>query len=176
MMSPVRLSRGVFASGVVLALAASAVAQESSDEFSAEERVQLNAGELVVRHVTRREGAYNYVGGTSWQIVRAPVEQVWEEVLLTAIYPRLIPSLDEVEIVEEREDLRVVRMHHAYSVVTAEYFARVRIDREQHQIRFDLDRSRPTSCAQVAASSRCAATVATRSSAGACSRTSARGW
>lgn len=143
MMVAVRYSGRVLAIGGLLALAASAVAQESTQGFSPDERARLLAGELVARPITRREGAYHLVGGVSWQIVRAPVDEVWEVVLNTAIYPRLIPSLDEIEVIEEREDLRVVRMHHSYSVASAEYFSRVRIDRDNHQIRFDLDRSRP---------------------------------
>lgn len=124
-------------------VAASAVAQSSGREFSDLERNQLRAGELVRREVTRREGRYSYVGGSSWQLVRAPLTEVWDLVTDPASYPRVIPSLAEAEVVVDGEDERVIRMEHRYSLVSAEYHARVRIDREQHRIRFDLDRSRP---------------------------------
>jgi len=125
---------------LALLVAAGAVAQ---DEFSAEERDRLVAGELVRREVARREGPFSYVGGTSYQYVRAPLDEVWRTVLDTSAYPRLIPSLQEASVVQESEAERVVHMQHRYSIASAEYYARVRIEEDLHRVRFDLDRSRP---------------------------------
>ncbi len=139
---------GALALGLsVASLAAGALAQLDPDEdaapFTSQERQRLRAGELVARHAVRREGPYRYLGGTSWQRVRAPVEEVWEKVLDVDAYPRLIPSLASATVVSDRGDARVMRMEHRYSVASASYFANVQIDREHHALRFDLDRSRP---------------------------------
>jgi len=111
--------------------------------FTPVERARLRNGELVTREVMRSEGRYHYIGGTSWQVVRAPLEDVWTMVLDTDVYPRIIPSLAEARVVRDGEDQRIVHMTHRYSIATAEYFARVSIDQDAHRVNFDLDRSRP---------------------------------
>lgn len=128
---------------LALAAGSGAFAQRDERAFSADERARLRAGELVVRNEARREGPYRMIGGTSWQRVHAPVEQVWETVLDTEAYPRLIPALERAELVRDDDDTRLVRMHHRYSFARASYFARVTIDHDRHHLRFDLDRSRP---------------------------------
>lgn len=135
------LSAALFGSAL---LGSGAIAQPSERAFTVAERARLRAGELVVRNDTRREGAHRMIGGTSWQRVHAPIEQVWEAVLDTSAYPRLIPALERAELVRDDDSVRLIRMHHRYSFATASYFARVSIDPERHHIRFDLDRSRPS--------------------------------
>lgn len=125
-----------------LVCASLAIAQEDG-EFSEAERQQLRAGELVARHVTRNEAGYHYTGGTSWQRVSAPIDEVWQKVLDVRAYPRLIPALASVRMIEDRDQERILRMEHRYSFAAATYFARVHIDQEHRSLRFDLDRSRP---------------------------------
>jgi hypothetical protein len=131
--------------GCAAALLAGSVAgaQGSGEAFTDAERQRLRAGELVVRNVSRREGRYRMVGGTSWQRVHAPLEQVWETLQDTSAYPRLIPALDRAVLVRDDDDTRLLHMRHSYSFATASYFARVTIDAERYHMRFDLDRSRP---------------------------------
>src|SRR5688500_4032855 len=90
---------------LVLAGAVPAAAQDTS-EFSADERRRLLAGELVRRNISRREGDNDLFGGASWQLVRAPIERVWEVVNDPAVYPRLIPSLSEARVVQDEGDTR----------------------------------------------------------------------
>lgn len=123
--------------------AAVMVARGEDEEFSPSERQRLRAGELVTRRVSRREGPYRMVGGSSWQRVHAPVDQVWATVLDTSTYTRLIPALQRAEVVREEDDTRLLHMQHRYSFATASYYARARIDAERYHIRFDLDRTRP---------------------------------
>lgn len=127
----------------LIALASSALAQERGAPFTPEERSRLLAGELVRRPDARREGNGRYIGGTSWQRVRAPREEVWRVIEDVRNYPRLIPGVDTARVVEDRGDERVIFLRHSYSFVHASYYARVRIQRDDHTIRFDLDRSRP---------------------------------
>lgn len=134
--------------GLVCALTAlAAVGAGAQDDdarpFTRSERHRLRAGELVARHTTRRDGPFHYIGGTSWQRVRAPISEVWETVLDVDSYPRLIPSLDNAEVLQDRGGTRLMRMEHRYSMARASYFARVEVDHERHTLRFELDRSRP---------------------------------
>ena len=124
-------------------LAGAASAQESASAFSAAERRALIAGELVRRNVTRREGRDRLFGGTSWMRVRAPIDEVWRTVSRPTAFPRLVPSLDRVRVVEEEGDERIVWMHHSYAIAETEYYARMTLDPERREMRFELDRSRP---------------------------------
>ncbi len=111
--------------------------------FTREERARLRAGELVRRPEHQRIGDATYVGGMSWQRVRAPRERVWETILDASRYPRLIPGVDRANVIEDRGDRRVMFIHHTYLFVGVGYHANVRIDRERYTIEFDLDRTRP---------------------------------
>ncbi len=126
----------------ISALVATAIAQESGPLTSAE-RQRLVAGELVRRPVARREGAFQYLGGTSFLRIHASRERVWADVIDPANWPVLIPALDEARIVEEHGSTRIAYMQHRYAFVVAGYHARVVVDQEAYTIRFDLDPTRP---------------------------------
>jgi hypothetical protein len=133
--------------GIALLGASGLLAQhtgaQDAEPFSPGERAQLSSGALVRRNTSRREGGNTFVGGTSWQRVRAPIDRVWATVRDPSAYSRLIPSLDEARVVDERGETRIVRMHHTYGIGEAAYFVRMRVDDERHEMRFELDRSRP---------------------------------
>jgi carbon monoxide dehydrogenase subunit G len=118
-------------------------AQETAEPFSLDEQRRLRAGELVTRDVARREGPFRMQGGTSWNRVHAPIDEVWAMVDDLSAYPRLIPSLDEARLIEEQGDERLIYMRHAYSLATASYYARVHLEPERYHVRFDLDVTRP---------------------------------
>lgn len=101
------------------------------------------AGELVRRPDARREGNGRYIGGTSWQRVRASRETVWRVINDVSNYTRLIPGVDRAQVLEERAEHRVVSLRHSYSFVSASYSARVRVDADAHTIYFELDSTRP---------------------------------
>lgn len=132
---------GVLLAGVCGVVAAQA--QEGERGFSAAERRALVAGELVRRPRTRVEGPFHYLGGTSFIRVRGSRDAVFGQVLDTEVYPRLIPSVVEARLVEDRGDRRVVYLRHEFSFVSAEYHANVRIERDAHTVHFDLDPNRP---------------------------------
>ena len=134
---------GLLAVTCISAASFLATAQSAGDAFSASERTALRHGELVQRPSSRREAGFNYLGGTSWLRVRAPIERVWQTVRDPSTYPRLIPSLTSVRVVSEGEGGRLVHMEHRHSFATASYFANVRIDDERRHMSFELDRSRP---------------------------------
>lgn len=137
-------TRNVTAAVVIIALSvltASAVAQGGG--FAPEERRRLLEGELVTRNVSSRRGGDSMFGGTSWMRVRAPIEQVWRTVREPSAYPQLIPSLARARVVEDRGDERVVHMVHRYAIASTSYYVRMRVNAEAHEIRFELDRSRP---------------------------------
>ncbi len=135
------LLRSVLAISTLALVTATVSAQTSG--FTPDERALLLAGELVSRDMSRREGDDHLFGGSSWQRVHAPIDRVWQTVTDPSAYPRLIPSLERVRVVEAREHERVLLMHHSYAIASTDYYAIMRIDDAHHRIEFELDRSRP---------------------------------
>lgn len=123
-----------------LALVAAAGAQ---DRFRPEEERALLEGQLVRRVTSRREGRSELHGGMSWQLVRAPIEDVWEAAIAPSNLPRLIPSLVEAQLVEQRGNVRLLRMRHDYGIASTTYYARMVLEPEARSLSFELDRSRP---------------------------------
>lgn len=118
-------------------------AQESGAAFTSRERAALRSGELVRRSVTRREGGRRYIGGTSWQRVRAPRETVWRVINDVRSYRRIIPGVAAAEVVETSGAHRTVLLRHRYAFVNASYYAQVHADHDAYTLSFRLDRSRP---------------------------------
>lgn len=121
-----------------------ALVRSQEAEFDAAERRQLLAGELVRRDASRTEGRHQLFGGTSWIRVRAPIARVWRAIRDPRIYPRLIPSLERVRVVEQTGDAVVLLMHHEYAIASTDYHARMTFDDAAHTVRFELDRTRPS--------------------------------
>jgi carbon monoxide dehydrogenase subunit G len=120
-----------------------AQATGGAQPFSRDERARLVAGELVRRPEQRRESGGTYIGGLSWQRVRAPRERVWQTIVDASLYPRLIPAVERADVVEDEGSHRLMRMRHGYLFVHVGYFANVEVDPDSYTIRFDLDSSRP---------------------------------
>lgn len=134
---------GALAFVPALLFVASPVAAQGERPFSAEERAQLLRGEMVRRDVSRSENGATLFGGASWMRVEAPIDRVWALITSPASYPRLIPSLESVRVVERDEGETVMAMHHAFGIGEADYFARMRVDAPARTISFELDTDRP---------------------------------
>lgn len=111
--------------------------------FDADERTALLRGELVRRDLSRREGGRALYGGASWQRIDEPPERVWARATQVSALASVIPSLDEARLVEERDDQRVVYVHHSYGIGATAYHLRMRLDHAAHTLDFELDTSRP---------------------------------
>lgn len=132
----------VVLAGIAIVACGAATAQDRGGAFDAAERRALVAGELVRRNLSRREGGEQLFGGASWQRVRAPIERVWELATDARALTRLIPSLDEARIVEERGSSRLLYMHHSYGIGAASYYVRMDLDHDARSLRFRVDPSR----------------------------------
>jgi len=124
---------------VLLACISATIASAQDSEFTSSERRALVAGDLVRRNLSQ----HNLYGGTSWQLVRAPIDRVWQVAIDPSSYPHLIPSLEEARVVEEHGSHRIVYMRHAYGVFSSVYYARMHIDEHARTVRFELDDTRP---------------------------------
>ena len=113
-------------------------------EFSAQERQQLQAGELVQRPASQRRGDLELTGGASWQVIDASPEVVWQALLDTQHYPRMMPRVLEARVVGSSGRGRTVFMRQgAEGWVEKRYFLKVRVDEQRRDITFTIDDQRP---------------------------------
>lgn len=128
-------------------VAASAVVAPSGDAqergFSSSERATLDDGRIVIRRRTEMRNGLLHFGGTSYQAIDRPIEEVWRAVRDPSNYRSLLPQVESVRTVSRGEHEAVVRLEHAYSVVHAAYHLRVRFDDSRRDLSFDLDARRP---------------------------------
>lgn len=130
--------------GAVCALPAIGSAQ-GGGTFTAAERQRLSRGELVMRRESQMRGELRLIGGTSWQVVDAPPDAVWEAVTDTDDYTRFLPRVVESRVVRDRDTQRLVFLRHAQGPVEASYTVRIDFMPRQRMARFRIDPARSDS-------------------------------
>lgn len=118
-------------------------ADAQSRGFSDAEREVLAAGRLVAHRRMEHRGQLVHFGGTSFQTVDRPLDEVWRAVRDPANYRNLLPQVESVTVVSRGQDEGVIRIEHAYGLIRAAYHLRLRFDPSRHDLSFDLDPSRP---------------------------------
>jgi ribosome-associated toxin RatA of RatAB toxin-antitoxin module len=115
-----------------------------SSNFTADEWRRLEAGELVLRPVTRTQGGMKLMGGSSWQVIDAPPEVVWRALLDTPRYHRMLPQVLEAKLVRKSDNTRTVFLRQgAQGLMEAKYYLRVNVHEERRDITFTIDDELP---------------------------------
>ena len=126
---------------------APADARDAAAELSSEELSKLERGELVVRASSERRGKLRLIGGTAFQVVSAPPEVVWQALLDTPHYRRMLPELQSAQLVRETATgstlTRLVTLTHGRGPAVASYTLAMQIDPKKRDIAFRMDESRP---------------------------------
>jgi len=135
--------RLVIALGAVLLLSAVAYAGNGTRELSQEERASLDRGALVQRPIVERRGSLELMGGTSYQVIDAPLNVVWSALLDTAHYHRMMPRVLEAKLVAEDAKGRTVFMRQGAGPIERRYYLTVRTYPERGDITFSVDEKRP---------------------------------
>ncbi len=122
-----------------------AVAVAGDTQLTRAELARLEREQRVERRVTLQRGGLRLIGGTSWQVIDAPPDVVWQALLDTEHYKRMLPQVAEVRLVREAGDSRTVFVRHGGPIVQPSYYLSVQIDRREHGLTFHVDESRPRS-------------------------------
>lgn len=122
-----------------------------SRELSQEERASLDKGALVQRPRVERRGSLDLMGGTSYQVIDAPLKVVWNALLDTDHYHRMMPRVLEAKVVRDdthtqdapgdRE--RTVFMRQGAGPFERAYYLNVRVYPDRGDITFSVDEKRP---------------------------------
>jgi Polyketide cyclase / dehydrase and lipid transport len=116
----------------------------NSSNFTAEEWKRLDAGQLVLRPVSRTQGRQRLMGGSSWQVIDAPPEVVWRALLDTPRYNRMMPQVLEARVVRAADNQRTVFLRQGTEgLVEAKYYLRVNVHEEKRDITFAVDDEMP---------------------------------
>ena len=112
-------------------------------DFSNEERASLDAGALVSRPMVERRGSLELRGGTSFQVIDAPLRVVWKALLDTSHYHRMMPRVIEARVVQDKANERTVFMRQGAGPFEKTYYLTVRMYEERGDITFSIDERRP---------------------------------
>ncbi|HKU43230.1 MAG TPA: SRPBCC family protein [Polyangiales bacterium] len=112
-------------------------------ELSDEERAELDRGALVQRPMVERRGSLELMGGTSYQVIDAPVKVVWSALLDTEHYHRMMPRVLEAKVVSNAGSERTVFMRQGAGPFERAYYLTVRTYEERGDITFSVDERRP---------------------------------
>jgi hypothetical protein len=126
-----------------VALAGPALAGTGGRDLSSEERASLAAGALVSRPLAERRGSLDLLGGTSYQVIDAPLRVVWDALLDTQYYHRMMPRVLEARLVQGSSEQRTVFMRQGAGPFERAYYLNVHIRESQGDISFSVDEHRP---------------------------------
>ena len=73
-------------------------------DFSKAEHNQLERGELVSRPITKQSGGMRLFGGTSWMLIQAPAEQVWQALQDIPRYTSMLPKAVEARVLRKHNN------------------------------------------------------------------------
>jgi hypothetical protein len=126
-----------------MSLATVASAGGDHRDFSTEERASLAAGGLVSRPMQERRGSLELIGGTSYQVIDAPLAVVWSALLDTSHYHRMMPRVLEARLVKDEARERTVFMRQGAGPFERNFYLAVHVHEETRDITFSVDDSRP---------------------------------
>jgi hypothetical protein len=112
-------------------------------ELSQEERADLDRGALVRRPIVERRGSLQLMGGTSYQVIDAPLKVVWSALLDTEHYHRMMPRVLEAKVVSGEGNERTVFMRQGAGPFERAYYLTVRTYEDRGDITFSVDERRP---------------------------------
>lgn len=118
-------------------------APKAARPLTSQERERLSRGELVTRPVIERRGALRLVGGSSWQVINAKPSAVWQAVLDTSRYHRMLPRVKFAKVINKNAQQRTVLVTHDGGVVDVTYSLKVKTYPDRWDVTFALDESRP---------------------------------
>jgi hypothetical protein len=135
----------VFGTVMLLSAASAAViaGNGANRDFSTQERESLAAGALVSRPMVEHRGSLELRGGTSFQVIDAPLRVVWQALLDTSHYPRMMPRVIEAKVVQDDARERTVFMRQGAGPFEKAYYLTVRMYQERGDITFSVDERRP---------------------------------
>ncbi len=134
-----------FAALCVLSVALSmpATSLASGDALTTEEKKLLAEGELVMKPKNEQRGAYKMFGGQSWQIIDAPIEEVWTTLTDLSGYKNFIPLATESNVGDRAGDEADVAIRQQWGPIDVRYVLQTTLETDRNAVVFRVDHSQP---------------------------------
>ncbi|MET0283402.1 MAG: SRPBCC family protein [Polyangiales bacterium] len=114
-------------------------AEDLKRPFSDAEKKQLAAGQLVTRRVQEEKNGLRLIGGSSWQVIKAPPDTVFRALLDTPRYDRMLPTVSRAQLISQAPTLRRVKLEHKKGPLGISYRMALIIDPARRDISFKLN-------------------------------------
>jgi len=125
------------------ASAAPSAAPRAEQRLDAVERDRLLAGELVTRPLEFQRHGGKYIGGVSYQLLRASPDEVLATLQSVESLPEALPRTKRARLVESQGREAKVELVQGKGMVEATYTVHLVRVSGRNELRFWLDRNRP---------------------------------
>ena len=115
----------------------------ATPELTTDDEVRLAAGETVTYPETKQRHGKRYIGGVSYTLVDATVDELTSLLGDMAAYRQVLPHARDARVVGQAGVDRLVEITQGNALVQAAYTLRMRTDADGRRVRFWLDRGRP---------------------------------
>lgn len=123
--------------------ATSPSAAQEGPGFTAEETSRLSAGKLVSRPWRLQQNGRSLIGGSSWRVIDAPPNRVWQALHDVAHYRKMLPRVIEARPVQHDGANQTIYFRNGAWPIFVSYYVLLHSDRSTLTITFQLDRDRP---------------------------------
>ena len=123
-------------------LAPRSAASGAADRLRGDEAVRLRDGDVVARPLTFERAGAKYVGGVSYQLVRATPHEVLGALYNVAELPAVLPRTKSARLVSRQGRRAQVELTQGNALVTATYTVFLEPD-GPGRVRFWMDKTRP---------------------------------
>jgi len=107
------------------------------------DELRLADGQTVTYPQTLYQRGRRYVGGVSYAVVDASVDELISLLGDMTAYTQVLPHARNAKLVGHRDGDRLVEITQGNAMVQAAYTLRMRTDNDGRRVRFWIDRSRP---------------------------------
>jgi len=114
-------------------------ARAQSGGFDTSETQRLQRGELVTRPREEQRGELLLMGGTSFQVVNASADTVWQAIRDTRAYRHYLPQVERVRTMSATGQTKLVRISHHRGPFRAAYDMRLTFSDNLKTLQFRID-------------------------------------
>jgi hypothetical protein len=129
--------------GALLLAPRAADAAPGTARLTGDDELRLSAGETVSYPETLQQRGKRYIGGVSYTVVSASVDELTSLLGDMAAYRQVLPHARDARVVGHAGVDRLVEITQGNALVEAAYTLRMRTDNDGQRVRFWLDRGRP---------------------------------
>ena len=126
---------------LAVCLLAPSSSSASGDELTLEDKKLLATGELVMKPKNEQRGAYKLFGGQSWQIIDAPVKEVWGALRDLSGYKNFIPLATESDVTHKAGKEADLAMRQQWGPIDVRYVLQTTTQNDRGAVVFRVDHS-----------------------------------